>query len=223
MLAGNRRADAVRNRRALIDAARVVFGERGLEASLDEIARTAGVGNATLYRHFPSRCALVAAVFADTLEQVTAAAQRALANRDAWEGFSEYVIFLCQLQAADRGLADLLTTAISGAPELEELRGRAYADFRRVVERAKRPAGLRADFKPEDLVLLLMANAGLVHRTADVAPTAWRRLLGYILDGLRETAATPVSPAPGEDAVLQAMRNQAGLFESREGSATRLA
>jgi AcrR family transcriptional regulator len=209
------RADATRNRRALLDAARVVFGDRGLEASLDEIARTAGVGNATLYRHFPSRCALVAAVFAETLHDVAAAAQKALANPDGWEGFSEYVTFLCQLQATDRGLADLLTTAIAGAPELEELRGRAYDDFVRIVDRAKQAGALREDFRPEDLVLLLMANAGLVHRTAGAAPAAWQRMLSYTLDGLRESAATSAPPSAGEVSVLQAMRNRAGLFDAR--------
>src|SRR2546421_1643671 len=215
-----RRADALRNRRALVEAARAVFGARGLEAPLDEIARTAGVGNATLYRHFPSRCALVGAVFADTLQQVAAAAREALANPEAWAGFCEYVTFLCELQAADRGLADLLTTAITGAPELEELRGRAYTDFVRVVERAKARGGLRDDFQPEDVVLLLMANAGLVHRTAGVIPLAWRRILSYVLDGLRQTAATPAPHAPGQEAVREAMRSQAGLFDIPDRSAS---
>lgn len=210
-----RRADAVRNRRALLDAARTVFGERGLEAPLDEIARRAGVGNATLYRHFADRCALVGAVFADTLEQVVAAAAKALANPDPWDGFVEHVTFLCELQAADHGLADLLTTAISGAPELEGLRAHAYADFARIVDRAKAGGGLRADFQPGDLVLLLMANAGLVRRTAAAVPDAWRRMLSYTLDGLREAAATPAPPSLCEEAVLAAMRSRSGMFDPR--------
>ena len=214
------RADAARNRRALLDAARAVFGDRGLEAALDEIARRAGVGNATLYRHFPSRCALVAAVFADTLHDVAAAARTALANPDPWDGFRDYVTFLCKLQAADRGLADLLTTAISGAPELEDLRANAYDDFVRIVERAKQAGGLRADFQPDDLVLLLMGNAGLVHRTAGAAPAAWERMLSYTLDGLRESAATSSAPSLGQDAVLQAMRSQTGMFDARDHAAT---
>ncbi len=74
------RSDAERNRRALVRAARAVFGERGLDAPLDEIARRAEVGNATLYRRFPTRCALLAAVFADTLEDVVAATERAIAE-----------------------------------------------------------------------------------------------------------------------------------------------
>jgi AcrR family transcriptional regulator len=209
------RADAVRNRLALVRAARAVFGERGLEAPLDEIARRAGVGNATLYRHFPTRCELVAAVFADTLHDVVAATERALSMPDAWTGFTTHVTFLCALQATDRGLADLLITSMGGAPELEALRARASDGFKRITERAKDAGALRRDFQPEDLVLLLMANAGLVHRTATTAPTSWRRLLSYTLDGLSTAAAAaavPAAPSPGQGAIRLAMVDLARNF-----------
>jgi len=199
------RADAARNRQAIIDTARDVYGQRGLDAPLDEIARLAGVGNATLYRHFPSRCALVAAVFAETLRRVLEGAAQALDNPLPWEGFAGHVRFLCRLQATDRGLADLLTTEITGAPELEKLRARAYEDFIRIADRAKASGDLRADFVPEDLVMLLMANAGLVHRTADTAPNAWSRFIDLSLDGLRTAAATSAARSPGRAAVKRAM------------------
>jgi AcrR family transcriptional regulator len=202
------RADAARNRQAIIGTAHTLYGQRGLDVPFDEIARDAGVGNATLYRHFPSRCALVAAVFADTLRQVAQAAERAMASPDAWEGFAGHVRFLCQLQATDRGLADLLTTAVGGAPELEELRASAYADLVRIAQRAKDSGALRADFVPEDLALLLMANAGLVHRTAGVAPRAWKRFVDLALDGLRATAATPAARPPARAAIRRAMRSR---------------
>jgi AcrR family transcriptional regulator len=206
------RVDAARNKGAIVEAARAAFGQRGLDAPLDEIARRAGVGNATLYRHFSTRCALVAAVFADTLEDILAAARRALANPDPWSGFVEHVMFLCELQATDRGSADLLTTTITGAPELEQLRARAYRAFVRIVDRAKADGALRADFQPEDLVLMLMANAGLVHRTAATAPDAWKRLVGYTLDGLRGDSATAPAPAVTAASVRRAMADQATLF-----------
>jgi AcrR family transcriptional regulator len=202
------RADAARNRQAIIDSARELYGQRGLDVPFDEIARAARVGNATLYRHFPSRCALVAAVFADTLRRVSEAAARALDNADPWDGFAGHVRFLCQLQATDRGLADLLTTAVVGAPELEALRASAYQDFVRIAQRAKASGALRADFVPEDLVLLLMANAGLVHRTADTAPNAWSRFIDLALDGLRTAAATPAARSPDPAAVRRAMRSR---------------
>ena len=200
------RADAARNRQAIIDAARQLYGRRGLDAPLDEIARLAGVGNATLYRHFPSRCALAAAVFADTLQLVIDAARRALADPDPWHGFAAHVRFLCELQSTGRGVADLLITRVSGAPELEELRERAYASLVAIAARAQASGALRADFVPEDLALLLMANAGLVSRTAEAAPQAWRRFTDLALDGLRGAAATEAAPPPGRAAVRRAMR-----------------
>jgi AcrR family transcriptional regulator len=211
------RADAERNRRQLVDAARVVYAERGLDAPLDEIARRAGVGNATLYRRFPTRCQLIAAVFADTLREVVDATGRALADPDPWQGFTGHLTFLCQLQAGNRALADLLTATLSGADELEQLRGRALRGLTRLIDRAKASGDLRADFGHQDVVLLLMANAGLIERTADAAPAAWRRHLSYVLAGLRSTAAPPgaagpTAPAPSEEQVINAMNAVADRY-----------
>ena len=206
-VAAPRRADAARNRRALVRAGRSVFGERGLDAPLDEIARRAELGNATLYRHFPSRCELVVAVYVETLRDIVAASERALANPDPWRAFTGHVTFLCELQAANRGLADLLTTRVRGAAELEELRAQTHDGFVRITERAIAEGSLSPDFRPQDLVLLLMANAGLVHRTAGVAPTAWRRLLSYTLNGFATASVPPQRPAaaPDEAAIERAM------------------
>jgi len=199
------RADAERNRRLLVEAARTVFAERGLNAPLDEIARRARVGNATLYRRFPTRCQLVAAVFADTLREVVDATQRALAHPDPWPAFTDHVTFLCQVQASNRALADLLIATVPGTEELQDLRRRAYEGFVTLVHRAKASGDLRDDFHPEDVVLVLMANAGLLERTGAAAPTAWRRHLSYLLDGLHAPAGTPAPPSPGEQQIIQAM------------------
>jgi AcrR family transcriptional regulator len=200
------RADAERNRRQLVEAARAVFAERGLDASLDEIARRAGVGNATLYRRFPHRCLLLAAVFVDTLGAVVDAAARALADPDPWAGFVAHITFLCELQAGNRGLADLLAARVRGSAELEALRGEAFAALTALIDRAKASGDLRADFRHEDVVLILMANAGLIDRTGATAPAAWRRQLAYVLDGLRPSAAVSAAPtAPGRRQILRAM------------------
>ena len=204
------RSDAARNRASIIESASTLFGTRGLEAPLDEIARHAGVGNATLYRHFPTRCALIAAVFARTLAEINEACDRALADPDPWSGFSGHVLFMCRLQANDRGLADLMTTRITGAPELEKLRARTQDGFRRLAERAKEAGELRPDFATEDLAVLLMANAGVIHRTARTAPTAWERHVHYTLEGLRENPSNTRSPpSPGLRSVRAAMEEQA--------------
>lgn len=94
------RADAARNRAAIVEAARAVFAEHGLDAPLDDIARLAGTGNATLYRRFPTRGDLVEAVFAERMAEHLEAVQSSLADPDPWEGFASYFRAAAAMQAA---------------------------------------------------------------------------------------------------------------------------
>jgi AcrR family transcriptional regulator len=204
------RADAARNRRAIIAAAAELYGQRGLETPFDDIAQHAGVGNATLYRHFPSRCALVTAVFTDTLARVVDAAEQALTISDPWHAFATHFRYLCNLQATNRGIADLLTTTLIGAPQIERLRERAYRDFVRLTERAQTHGTLRTDITPADVALLLMANAGLIHRTNDIAVTASTRFADLTLDGLRSAAATATRTPPPRTAVMRRIMRERG-------------
>ena len=200
------RADAARNRTAIVDAARTVFAEQGVDAPLDEIARQAGAGNATLYRRFPTRADLVAAVFAERMAEHVQAVEAGLADDDPWRGFASYLQTVMVMQARDRGIADLVTMDVSSAPEIEQLRSRAYDGLVRLVERARAAGVLRADFTDQDVVLLLMANAGLVERAHGIAGEASARLVGLVLDGLRAEAATGGPPAPEARDVRRAMR-----------------
>jgi AcrR family transcriptional regulator len=177
------RADAERNRAALLTAAREVFGEHGLEASLDEIARRAHVGNATLYRRFPSRRDLIAEVFAGQMTEYVALADRALREPNAWAAFLTYVSRLCEMQATDRGLSELIVgTPFTGDDRLTELRAIAQRRASEVILRAQQDGRLRSDFTRRDLQLLLMANAGVVQRATE--PDAWRRQLALLIEGL---------------------------------------
>jgi AcrR family transcriptional regulator len=179
------RADAERNRTALLAAAREVFGEQGLDASLDEIARRARVGNATLYRRFPSRRELVAEVFAGRMKEYVQLADRALTEPDPWIAFVGYITRLCEMQATDRGLSELLVTnTFDDDDRLTELRTAAQRGATEVVRRAQEHGALRADFTRQDISVLLMANSGVVRRATD--PQAWRRQLGLLIDGLAE-------------------------------------
>jgi AcrR family transcriptional regulator len=179
------RADAERNRTALLTAAREVFGEQGLDASLDEIARRARVGNATLYRRFPSRRELVAEVFAGRMAEYVEVADRAMNEPDPWTAFVGYLTQLCEMQATDRGLSELLvTTTFDGDPRLTDLRAMAQRGASGVIRRAQAAGVLRKDFSRQDISLLMMANSGVVHRSSD--PEAWRRQLSLLIDGLAE-------------------------------------
>jgi len=194
------RADAERNRERVVEAAREVFAEKGLDASTNEIARRAGVGVATLFRRFPTRDDLVAATFADKMHAYADAIDAALADPDPWQGFCGYIERVCQMQAADRGFADVLTMTFPTAAALEEERNRSARSLARLLRNAKAAGGLRKDFAHQDVPLILMANAGVVTATRDAAPDAWRRLVGYLIQSFAAdgAGALPAPPTPAQ-------------------------
>ncbi|MEX5712502.1 helix-turn-helix domain-containing protein [Parafrankia sp. FMc6] len=204
------RADAERNRTAILAAAQQVFAERGLNVPLDEIARRAGVGEATLHRRFPDRALLIAGAFTDKMAAYADAAAEALTHDDPWEGFCAYVRRVCAMQSGDRGFADVLTVTFAAVnpvvEQLENHRSAAYRNWLTLIRNAKAAGGLRADFHAEDLVLLLMANAGVVAATADSAPDAWQRLVEYALQAFAAGNTQLLPAPPPRDALLQAMR-----------------
>jgi AcrR family transcriptional regulator len=190
------RADAERNRARIVAAARTVFAEQGLETPTSEVARRAGVGIATLFRRFPTREDLLAATFAEKMCRYADAIDEAADNPDPWEGFCTYVTQVCAMQSADRGFTDLLTQAFPTAKSLEADRDRAFHRFTELVDRAKQSGRLRQDFVPEDLPMLLMANAGVVTATADAAPQTSDRLVAYLLQAFAADAAAPLPDPP---------------------------
>jgi len=196
------RADATRNRDAILAAAKEIFAERGIEASLEEIAARARVGIATLYRRFPSRQHLVAAALVEKVAKYAEAAEAALAIPDAWAGFCSYVRTICELQAGDRGLADLLSMTMPADEHVERLRQTANDHVLELIDRAKAAGQLRADFVKEDLLMLLIANAALVHVTRAEAPRASRRLVALALDAFGRTDARSALPAPPSSAEM---------------------
>jgi len=204
------RVDAERNRARIVEAAQAAFAEHGLDVPLEDVAEDAGVGIATLYRRFPTRDELIAACFERRLADYARLAEEALEAPDGWSGFCAYVEQVCAMQAADRGLKDVLTKTFPRAQTLEAHRARGYELSVRLIERATSEGTLRSDFVPEDLVLLLMANAGVVQGAGEAAPDAWRRFLGLMLDGLRSEGAGPLPPPPSPRQMMRAMRRLAG-------------
>jgi AcrR family transcriptional regulator len=210
------RRDARRNRDAILAAARQVFCDHGLEAPLEEIARRAGVGIGTLYRRFPSRVELLDAVLADTGQAHIDVAEQALAMDDPWEGFAYYLEETCRLQAADRGLNDVMGMRFPRATTVEAAKTRLFDVVAQVVDRAKQSGQLRADLALEDLAFLSWANTRILQagRAAGV-PDAWRRHLGLLLDGFRAERAhplpqPPLSPRQVHRAMLTLGRRSAG-------------
>jgi AcrR family transcriptional regulator len=189
------RADARRNRERIVETARVVFAEQGLGASLNEVARRAGVGLATLLRRFPSRDLLVAAALGDRMGEFAALVERALDDPDPGNGFCWLVERICAMQAGDLGFTEVLTQAFPGAGEFEQLREQSYRRIVELFDRAKEAGALRPDFSPHDFPMLLMANAGVVTATAGLAPATSPRLIAYLLQAF-STDTGPLPPPP---------------------------
>ncbi|MGK2868026.1 MAG: TetR/AcrR family transcriptional regulator [Mycobacterium sp.] len=202
------RADAERNRSAALAAAETLYADRGIDVSLNEIARRADIGNATLYRHFPTPEALLSEVYAVHLERYCAIAEDAAEADDPVVALRDCVLDTCSLQATNRGLADLLASLRPLSSHVEELRLRHHRAISTVFERAVRTGGVRADASPEDLAVLLIANAGLIHRTADYAPRSSPRLAGLWLRGIvSRDDLIEVQPAPSEPQMRRALNN----------------
>ncbi|MET8678264.1 helix-turn-helix domain-containing protein [Streptomyces sp. NPDC004647] len=190
------RRDAQRNKDLLIAAAREIYAEQGVDAPLDEIARRAGVGNATLYRRFPTRAALIEEVFHDALTATLRAGEEARKGDDAWAAFTGYLERIFEGLATDRGANDLMTTGIEGITSLDALRSHHHETISILIRRAQDQGTMRDDVVTEDLLFALAALGRVVPAAATVVPDSWRRHLALLLDGLRTEAARPLPVPP---------------------------
>ena len=189
------RSDGLRNREALLAAARETFAEHGLNASLQQVARAAGVAIGTLYRHFPARDDLLVAVFADKLRIVADTGEQALACEDAWEGFVLFVETLCGLQAADLGFNELASADRPATGDAAHVRARIHQLWRSLLTRAQEHGAVRPDLVLNDMFVLLWSHSRITGATYGVAPRAWRRHLHLMLDAYRAERAHPL-PEP---------------------------
>ncbi len=139
-----------------------MFASHGLDVPIEDVARRAGVGVATLYRRFPTRASLIAGAFEPKLSIYADAVEQALLDPDPWSGFCGYIERICLMQAEDQGFAHVSTMTFPVAKEFETIRRRAYKGFTELVRRAKASGDLRSDFVVEDFPMLLMANAGVL-------------------------------------------------------------
>jgi AcrR family transcriptional regulator len=203
------RADAARNREAVLSAAREVFAEVGLDAPLEEIARRAGVGIGTLYRRFPCREQLVSAALIDKITAYADVAERALAEPDPWAGFSGFVRRICAMQAGDRGLSDLLLITLAPSEQLEAARARANRSVIALIDKAKAAGRLRADMVGEDLLLMLIGNRAIAAAAGADAPRALPRFVALMLDAFRPHPGTSLPRPPTTAQMTRVMRRLA--------------
>ncbi|MEU5253709.1 TetR/AcrR family transcriptional regulator [Streptomyces longwoodensis] len=195
------RSDARDNRARDLDAARAVFGEQGLGAPMREVARHAEVGPATLYRHFPTKQALLAETFAEQRRACHGAVRDALADADPWDGFRSLIERICELHAHSRGFADAFMTAFPEAMDFAADRERTLLAVRELARRAQKTGRLRPGFVVDDLILMLMAHRGLQDTPRAARVQASRRFAAYVIEAFGATegeteARTPLPPAP---------------------------
>ena len=179
------RADARRNRERVMTAAREVFAEYGLEAQMDQIAAQAGVGVGTVYRHFPTKEALVAALVADRWSALAAAAEPFLKADDPWEGLTGFLWRCAELQRANRAWAELT----ADRPQVfaaEDERQKLLAVTQRLVDRARAAGAVRDDLAAQDIGMLMCGTCSVMRMNGghDGDPS-WKRFFELALSGLR--------------------------------------
>ena len=186
------RADAQRNRERILEVAKEIFTRNGAAASLDDIARQAGIGPGTLYRHFPTRDALIEAVYRSEVEKLAAAEQRFAAKMPPLEALRAWMLLFIDHVSAKTLIIPAMDTVAGGSLRLiEGSRSLIHAAFVASVKRAIASGDLRSDIDPNDFVRALV---GLFHTTAIPGwePSA-RRLVDILIAGSRPT---PFRPTP---------------------------
>ena len=185
------RRDAERNRRRILAAAADAFAECGLAVTMDEIARRAGVGVGTVYRRFPDKELLIEALFEERIGELVVLAEAARDDPDPWHGLVGFIEGLVALLAADRGLKEVVLSGAHGRARVARARGRIAPVVDELLERAQAAGDLRPDLAGPDVGLVQVMLAAVVDCTSEVAPEAWRRMLGIVVDGLRTRRDAP--------------------------------
>jgi AcrR family transcriptional regulator len=214
-----RRKDVVRNRRRLLAAARETFRDRGVAATLNDVAHHAGLGVGTVYRHFANKEELIDALFDDMVETVDGYLREASEQPDAWLGLIWALEKVCEVQAFDRGLREVMLGTGRGPERQQQMRDRVSPTVDAIVARAQEQGTLRADVISADFPILQLMVGAVSDHTGQ--PGLWRRYLAIIVDGLRarpgETsplAGLPVSEDALQTAIVdsstQSARDRAG-------------
>jgi AcrR family transcriptional regulator len=188
------RADARRNREAVIAAAKKLFADQGLDAQMPDVAKAAKVGVGTVYRHFPTKEDLIAALAGERFERLAEKAREGIEAEDAWEGFCDFIRFAAEIQADDRGLCEVMGSRPEVMNEsalavgLDELSAK-------LVKRAQRSGELRKDLSWEDIPMIACGLGRITPAETGPATGRWPRLVEIIIDGLRAPGSSKL-PKP---------------------------
>ena len=184
------RRDAEENRRRLLDAAATVFARSGLDASVDEVARQAGVGMGTLYRRFATKDALIAELVRELLEDLLELARAALLAPDG-SGLEQFLFGCGAAQASSRGCLSRMWSD----SETRALKSECQALTRQLLAAAKRHGRIRPDAELSDIDLLFVSLRGVIEATRDAGDAGWRRHIALVVAGLRPSTEALSEPA----------------------------
>ncbi|GIF11844.1 TetR/AcrR family transcriptional regulator [Actinoplanes teichomyceticus] len=179
------RRDAQRNRERILTAARDVFAARGFAATLDDVAHHAGVGVGTVYRRFPTKEALIEALFADRLEDLVSLAEDAAALPAAWDGLTLLLRRSVEMHAVDRGLRDAALCIGIDRHQFAKAGEQLVPLLQDLIERAHAEGTLRADVGLNDFPIIMATVTDLARHTGGGRPDVYRRFLELVIDGLR--------------------------------------
>jgi AcrR family transcriptional regulator len=189
------RKDAERNRKRILQAAAEVFSERGLDATLDDVARRAGVGVGTVYRRFPDKETLVAELFQDRIDDLVAVAEEACTADDPWTGLVSFLEHISATMSGDLGLRQMMLFATYGKDRVAYAREQMRPVVARLVARAQEAGQLRSDFSATDVPMIAFMLSKATEYAAPARPGLWQRYLALIIDSLRP-ARDGVTPLP---------------------------
>jgi AcrR family transcriptional regulator len=187
------RADARRNREAVLKAAKQVLAKYGPDAQMDDIARRAKVGVGTVYRHFPTKEALIGALMAERFEQITSFVEAGLDDPDPWNGFVQSLWNGAGLAANDRAISALFGENVAQLIEVKNATARLNAAAAELISRAQASGAMRDDVTVDDVPVFMCGVMTAMHQF-DRDPQAWRRHLQIVLDGLRAGGHTTPLP-----------------------------
>ncbi|MDH6218672.1 TetR/AcrR family transcriptional regulator [Streptomyces pseudovenezuelae] len=201
------RRDAALNRERILHAAREIFGQHGLGVTLDDVARHAGVGVGTVYRRFPTKEALVRALFEHDLALRQKSAEEALAQPDPWQGLVDFLMLMTADLAENRGLHEVIMLGNHSSAPLETARGGMLPFLEELIRRAQESGQLREEVTPSDIPVMVHMLSQATQFTQGKRPDIWRRYIEILLNGLRQRPDNPplTTPSLGNETVEQVM------------------
>jgi AcrR family transcriptional regulator len=189
------RADARRNHDAVVEAARKLMAKDGLDTQMDDIAREAGVGVGTVYRHFPNKEDLIYALTERRFERLAELAREALAEDDPGPAFERYLFRGAELQVVDRALNEVMRDRPDAMQAAAQKVGLLEL-VREVMTRAQTAGAIRKDAEAEDVPMLMcgLGTSTPGNEGPFVSATTWRRFMAIVIDGLRAPGGADMPP-----------------------------